>query len=1697
MNRVSTILGMLAIALLISGLSHAQLSGTKTIDNTLPTGGNNYASFTDAFAALNTSGVGVGGVTFNVAAGQTFTESPDTLTATGTAGNPIVFQKSGGGANPKIIPLTAGTVASSTTIGAHGDGIIVMRGGDYITFNGIDLQTDAAFAGVGMMEYGYYLKKSSGADACKNITIQNCAITLNKTAVYSFGIFVSNIFGTATVTVTSTDGRSENIRLYNNTISNCYGGIQLRGYAASSPYDFYDQNIEVGAEANGNSITNYGGGASTPYGIYAIYQNNLKIGGNTVNGGSGTTTTLYGIFTSVGTSSNVDIFSNTVTIAGGGTTSTIYGINNGMGSTAAGNTVNIYNNTVTGCTYPTATSGATYLLYSTATPSKINMYGNTVSGNSTPGTGAMYCLYESGAVVDSVKIYNNTVINNTRSATGSMYGIYNSPAGTAGSEIFDNTVHGNTSAGGSVYGIYNAEGATDNIYRNSVYDQSTTAGTSSVVYGIYTATADSVRVFNNFISDLRATTSTGSNAIAGIYISSGTKIGAYFNSIFLNATSTSATNFGTSGIYASSTPTVDLRNNVVVNLSDPGPTGGGTVAYRRSTATLTTYANESNNNDFFVNTAAGMRRYFYGEGTTASVANADSTFADYKARVSPRDINSVAENPPFINVASTPYNLHINTATPTQLESGGGTVSAPIAITTDYDGNTRNATTPDIGADEFGGIAADLTGPTITYTDLANTSSTGNRSLSSVSITDASGVNTSSGTRPRLYYKRSTDANTYNDNTSGTDGWKYNEAAGGGGSPFSFTINYSLLNGGTGVATGQVVQYFVVAQDLAGPPNIGINSGTFNSAPSSVALTASAFPLTGSIKSYTIVPTVSGTYSVGAGADYTNLTAVAALLNNHSSEVSGNTIFELTGTYDGTTETLPIVFNEFNNVGLRAGLASTVTIRPALGVTGKVTEGDPGSGVTLPVINLVGADYFIFDGRPGGVGSANEWTIRNTRSATTIGCVIRFADDATYSVLRNLNIESQATSTTTGAVFFNTSTGTLGNSYDTLRFNNIRGRTDAANTISHGVYSSGSSGALNRGNVVSDNHISNFNSIGVNLASTGSGPDWTISNNQFYNSTTSALAQTGITVAADSATNTVISGNFIGGSAPNATGTWTNSGNVVLTGIAMSSGIGTITGNTIANMSGTNTGTTARTRGIQVTSDRDSVVISNNTIFNLSTMSGVVSGLTANSQAAVGIGVYSGATFYTSTVTGNTIYNISAENTTAFTTMNSAAGIFLTNFRGLVTNNTIYDIKNKSTGTTAGQPPLACGILGRFWSGGYVVNNMISLGTGENTNTQFNGIMVVTGESGNQHFYYHNTVSVGGTSGGSWGSFGFLRGDNTTTSPGSTINFYDNIVSNTRTGGGSINHAVGCQGTNGTLNFVSNYNDIFASDPLTIGLIDATSYNLAGWQSTSSGDANSISYATTFVGATDLHLNNVHNGDMNLKGTPIAGVTVDFDNQTRDTQAPYMGADELSIALPVQISSFTARMNQNGAGVRLDWRTISEVSNYGFFVQRKREGETEFTELPNSFVAGNGTTSEPHDYLYVDASLTQTGLYHYRLRQQDLNGASHLTDAVTINVTTLTDVPEAAPREFSLKQNYPNPFNPETVIKFSVENTAKTTLEVYNLLGQKVATLFDDVAEAGQYYKVRLNGSSFASGMYIYRLQSGSRIDVKKMLLLK
>lgn len=94
------------------------------------------------------------------------------------------------------------------------------------------------------------------------------------------------------------------------------------------------------------------------------------------------------------------------------------------------------------------------------------------------------------------------------------------------------------------------------------------------------------------------------------------------------------------------------------------------------------------------------------------------------------------------------------------------------------------------------------------------------------------------------------------------------------------------------------------------------------------------------------------------------------------------------------------------------------------------------------------------------------------------------------------------------------------------------------------------------------------------------------------------------------------------------------------------------------------------------------------------------------------------------------------------------------------------------------------------------------------------------------------------------------------------------------------------------------------------------------------------------------------------------------------------------------------------------------------------------------------------------------------------------------------NIKSSVPDKFELNQNYPNPFNPTTKITFTLPKDSKVNLSVYNILGERVVELVNEEKKPG-YYEYDFDGSRLASGMYIYRLQTGEFSSVKKMLLLK
>jgi hypothetical protein len=106
-------------------------------------------------------------------------------------------------------------------------------------------------------------------------------------------------------------------------------------------------------------------------------------------------------------------------------------------------------------------------------------------------------------------------------------------------------------------------------------------------------------------------------------------------------------------------------------------------------------------------------------------------------------------------------------------------------------------------------------------------------------------------------------------------------------------------------------------------------------------------------------------------------------------------------------------------------------------------------------------------------------------------------------------------------------------------------------------------------------------------------------------------------------------------------------------------------------------------------------------------------------------------------------------------------------------------------------------------------------------------------------------------------------------------------------------------------------------------------------------------------------------------------------------------------------------------------------------------------------------------------------------------------DIYTFNSTVfLGDNTKLIPGDYQLLQNYPNPFNPVTTIGFYLPKAGKVTLKIYNILGQEVSALLSASLHSG-FHSVSWDASDFASGIYLYRLEAGSFVQSRKMIILK
>jgi hypothetical protein len=193
--------------------------------------------------------------------------------------------------------------------------------------------------------------------------------------------------------------------------------------------------------------------------------------------------------------------------------------------------------------------------------------------------------------------------------------------------------------------------------------------------------------------------------------------------------------------------------------------------------------------------------------------------------------------------------------------------------------------------------------------------------------------------------------------------------------------------------------------------------------------------------------------------------------------------------------------------------------------------------------------------------------------------------------------------------------------------------------------------------------------------------------------------------------------------------------------------------------------------------------------------------------------------------------------------------------------------------------------------------------------------------------------------------------------------------------------------------------------------------------------------------------------------------------------------------LPVELVSFDATAGDGR--VILSWSTASETDNDYFILYRRVAGSDEFTRLAQ--IPGSGTTTTQRDYSYTDNACVNGVTYGYRLADVDINGLETLHGMI-VEATPFAGA--EVPTEYALHQNWPNPFNATTTIRYDVKAEGQVYLKVFNLLGQEVITLVDNVMDAGS-YTISWDASGLPSGVYLYRLEVNNFHQVKKLLYLK
>lgn len=303
---------------------------------------------------------------------------------------------------------------------------------------------------------------------------------------------------------------------------------------------------------------------------------------------------------------------------------------------------------------------------------------------------------------------------------------------------------------------------------------------------------------------------------------------------------------------------------------------------------------------------------------------------------------------------------------------------------------------------------------------------------------------------------------------------------------------------------------------------------------------------------------------------------------------------------------------------------------------------------------------------------------------------------------------------------------------------------------------------------------------------------------------------------------------------------------------------------------------------------------------------------------------------------------------------------------------------------------------------------------------------------------------------------------------------------------------IGIEDGNGT--YTANFFDSEASNQST----DAGGAAVAKTTAEMTTDALTYNYSTNIYLA----------GGWDFKGETTNGSESIWNiGNSRNDGYPYFdwrfSSDDAS--LPVTLSSFDLKSEYGS--VQLNWTTSSELENLGFILERRGSGDPWSVEgweeiasyLSLEALRGRGSTTLEHHYAYIDVEVEIGKSYWYRL--SDVSYTGKVTVHPIQEITVRSQGGKVLPHGFKLISTYPNPFNPTTTIQYELTQTAPVLIRVFDVNGQLVSVLSDEVVDAGE-HQVVWNGRDaqnqiISTGVYLAQMHVGQQTQVIKLTYLK